>query len=328
MRYAHGPHRRLPVAVRFALVILALAAIAYPFRLPPASQAKSNDFYKTDGSGTARILKDAAGTLNCDIAGAGGVLHVDARVEVPDIEHVPVLRASQGGIDVETVQDALGLNADTAEVAEDNIESYAFMGYDVGYQLIWYDNGSLDINESGKFKAYLYAPGRVYDVAEIMAMLRAAGLLAGDVQAVCMDEGATMLLRPIYEQLPVSNTFAFDSYTAYPNNGVSFVVEQRMDGMQLSIEGRALGDAQVVWDSARVISPEDALNALAAHCQRDETVERIVLAYHVRTIYADPFNVLLYPVWEIYAQSTGPLNASIVNAITDQVEQSLLAADI
>ena len=54
----------------------------------------------------------------CDIAGAGGVLHVDARVEVPDIEHVPVLRASQGGIDVETVQDALGLNADTAEVAE------------------------------------------------------------------------------------------------------------------------------------------------------------------------------------------------------------------
>ena len=50
--------------------------------------------------------------------------------------------------------------------------------------------------------------------------------------------------------------------------------------------------------------------------------------YHVRTIYADPFNVLLYPVWEIYAQSTGPLNASIVNAITGQVEQSLLAADI
>ena len=55
-------------------------------------------------------------------------------------------------------------------------------------------------------------------------MLRAAGLLAGDVQVVFMDEGATMLLRPMYEQLPVSNTFAFDSYTAYPNNGVSFVV--------------------------------------------------------------------------------------------------------
>ena len=105
MRYAHGPHRRLPTAVSFALVVLALAAIAYPFRLPPASQAKSNDFYKTDGSGTARILKDAAETLICDIAGAGGVhAALDCRVEVPDIEHVPVLRASQGGIDVETVQ--------------------------------------------------------------------------------------------------------------------------------------------------------------------------------------------------------------------------------
>lgn len=328
MRYAHGPHRRMPAAVRFALVILALAAIAYPFRLPPVSQAKSNDFYKTDGSGTARILKDAAGTLTCDIAGAGGVLHVDARVEVPDVENVPVLRASQGGIDVEKIQDALGLNADTVEIAEENIEIYEYMMYDIGYKLMWYDNGSLDINESGKLKAYLYEPGRVYDVDEIVAMLRAAGLLAGDVQTLCVDEGATMLLRPIYEQLPVSNTFAFDSYTGYPNYGVSFVVEQRMDGMQLSIDGRALGEAQVVWDSARVIPPEDALNALTAHCQRDETVERIVLAYHVRTIYADPFNVLLYPVWEIYAQSTGALDASIVNAITGEVEQSLLSDDI
>ena len=127
--------------------------------------------------------------------------------------------------------------------------------------------------------------------------------------------------------MPVSNTFAFDSYTSYPNYGVSLVVEQRMDGTQLSVEGRTLGEAQIIWDSARIMPPTDALKALAAHCQRDETVDRIVLAYHVRSIYGDPFDVILYPVWEIYTQSAGSFNASIVNAITGQVEQSLLEAN-
>ena len=45
----------------------------------------------------------------------------------------------------------------------------------MNYQLIWYDNGSLDINESGKIKVYLYEPGKVYDAAEIADMLREKG---------------------------------------------------------------------------------------------------------------------------------------------------------
>lgn len=326
MKPACGARRRLPAAVKFMLVLLMLAGLTYPFRMPPASQAKSNGFYKTDGSSTAHVLKDAAGHLSCDIAGAGGVLHVNARVEVPNIERVPILCVSQDGIDLSAVQTVFGLDSDTAVAAENNIESYAYLGYDVKYQLIWYDNASLDINESGKIKAYLYEPGKVYDAAEIADMLHECGLIEGDVQILLMNDGASMLIRPMYENMPVSNTFAFDSYTSRPNYGVSLVVEQRMDGTQLIIEGRTLGEAQIIWDSARILPPEEALKALSAHCQRDETVDRIVLAYHVRSIYSDPFNVILYPVWEIYTQSAGSFNASIVNAITGQVEQSLLEA--
>ena len=327
MKPACGARRRLPAAVKFMLVLLMLAGLTYPFRMPPASQAESNDFYKTDGSDTAQVLNDASGNINCDIVGAGGVLHVNARVEVPDVKHVPILRVSQNRIDVNSVQAVFGLDADTASIAENSTESYTYLGYDVNYQLIWYDNGSLDINESGKIKVYLYEPGKVYDAAEIADMLHECGLIEGDVQILLMNDGASMLMRPMYEDIPVSNTFAFDSYTSYPNYGVSLVVEQRMDGTQLSIEGRTLGEAQIIWDSARILPPSDALNALSAHCQRDEAVDRIVLAYHVRSIYSDPFNVILYPVWEIYTQSAGSFNASIVNAITGQVEQSLLEAD-
>lgn len=327
MKPACGARRRLPAAVKFMLVLLMLAGLTYPFRMPPVSQAESNDFYKTDGSDTAQVLNDAAGNINCDIVGAGGVLHVNARVEVPDVKHVPILRVSQNRIDVNSVQTVFGLDADTASIAENSTESYTYLGYDVNYQLIWYDNGSLDINESGKIKVYLYEPGKVYDAAEIADMLHECGLIEGDVQILPMNDGASMLIRPLYENMPVSNTFAFDSYTSRPNYGVSLVVEQRMDGTQLSIEGRTLGEAQIIWDSARILPPADALNALSAHCQRDETVDRIVLAYHVRSIYSDPFNVILYPVWEIYTQSAGSFNASIVNAITGQVEQSLLEAD-
>lgn len=327
MKPACGARRRLPAAVKFMLVLLMLAGLTYPFRMPPVSQAESNDFYKTDGSDTAQVLNDAVGNINCDIVGAGGVLHVNARVEVPDVKHVPILRVNQNGIDVNSVQAVFGLDADTASIAENSTESYVYLGYDVNYQLIWYDNGSLDINESGKIKVYLYEPGKVYDAAEIADMLHECGLIEGDVQILLMNDGASMLIRPMYENMPVSNTFAFDSYTSRPNYGVSLVVEQRMDGTQLSIEGRTLGEAQIIWDSARILPPEEALKALSAHCQRDETVDRIVLAYHVRSIYSDPFNVILYPVWEIYTQSAGSFNASIVNAITGQVEQSLLEAD-
>ena len=144
----------------------------------------------------------------CDIAGAGGVLHVDARVEVPDIEHVPVLRASQGGIDVETVQDALGLNAIRPKWQRTISRAMRSMGYDVGYQLIWYDNGSLDINESGKFKAYLYEPGRIYDVAEIVENTRSSVYWRAMCKLYSWMKARQMLLRPMYEQLPVSNTFA------------------------------------------------------------------------------------------------------------------------
>lgn len=327
MKPACGARRRLPAAVKFMLVLLMLAGLTYPFRMPPVSQAESNDFYKTDGSDTAQVLNDASGNINCDIVGAGGVLHVNARVEVPDVKHVPILRVNQNGIDVNSVQAVFGLDADTASIAENSTESYVYLGYDVNYQLIWYDNGSLDINESGKIKVYLYEPGKVYDAAEIADMLHECGLIEGDVQILLMNDGASMLIRPMYENMPVSNTFAFDSYTSRPNYGVSLVVEQRMDGTQLSIEGRTLDEAQIIWDNARILPPEEALNALSAHCQRDETVDRIVLAYHVRSIYSDPFNVILYPVWEIYTQSAGSFNASIVNAITGQVEQSLLEAD-
>lgn len=327
MRRARGPRRQLPAALKFMLAVLILAALAYPFRLPPASQAESDGFYMVDGSDTARVLRAAAGELRCELEGAGGVLSVDARVEVPDVERVPVLRVRQGGVDVATVQAALGLRADAVEVAESNVEIYGFRGYDVKYQLLWYDNGTLDLNEAGRFRAYLYEPGRVYAPEELVELLRAGGLLAGEARVLTLDGGATTLIQPVYSQLPVSGTFAFDSYTGHPSVGAALMVEQRMDGTMLSVEGQALGQAEEIWHSARVISPEDALRALAAHCQRDELVERIVLAYHVRTIYGDPFNVLLYPVWEVYAQSTGELNASIVNAITGQVEQLLLGAD-
>ena len=166
----------MPAAVKFMLVLLMLAGLTYPFRMPPASQAKSNDFYKTDGSDTAQVLNDAAGNINCDIVGAGGVLHVNARVEVPDVKHVSILRVSQNGIDVNSVQAVFGLDADTASIAENSTESYTYLGYDVNYQLIWYDNASLDINESGKIKVYLYEPGKVYDAAEIADMLHECGI--------------------------------------------------------------------------------------------------------------------------------------------------------
>lgn len=324
MRRANGPRRTLPATVKFVLTILTLAALAYPFRLPPASRAESLDFYKTDGSDTARVLRETAGTLCRDIEGAGGVLHVDARVEAPELDSVPVLRASQGNLDARAVMSALGLNADTAEVAEDSIEMVTYLGYDVVFRLLWCDNGSLDITEAGKVLLYRYEPGQVYTAEEIVAMLRAGGLLAGDAQALSLDEGATVLVRHVYGQLPVSNTFSFDEFTGDPNYGAAFVVEQDMDGSLLYVGGRALGEAEVIWESARVIPPEDALSALAEYCVRDETVERIALAYHVRAIYGDPFHVVLYPVWEIYTGSSGVLNASIVNAITGNVEQSLL----
>ena len=65
------------------------------------------------------------------------------------------------------MQAVFGLDADTASIAENSTESYVYLGYDVNYQLIWYDNGSLDINESGKIKAYLYEPGKVYDAYNV-----------------------------------------------------------------------------------------------------------------------------------------------------------------
>lgn len=327
MKRAHVMHRKLPAALRFCLILLALAALAYPFRMPPTSRAKSNDFYKTDGSNTAQQLKDADETLNYDIVGANGTLHVNASVEVPDIQQIPILRASQGGIDIEALQTALGLDADTAEVAEDSIESYAYLRYDIKYRLIWYDNGTLDINDTGKIKAYIYDPGKAYSADEIVDMLHSGGLISDDVEVTYINGGSSLLIRPIYEQLPVSNTFSFDSFTGVPNNGVSLVVEQRAGGTMLSIEGRTLGQAQVIWDNVSIVSPEEALKALAEYCKYDETVQRIALTYHTRSIYGDPFNVILYPVWEIYAQSSGSLNASIVNAITGKVELSMLKAD-
>ena len=327
MKRASVIHRKLPAAVRFCLVLLVLAALAYPFRMPPASRAKSNDFYKTDGSGTAQVLNDAHETLQYDIAGTNGTLHVNANVEVPDVQQIPVLRASQGEIDTQALQTALGLNADTAEVAEDSVESYAYLGYDIKYQLIWYDNGTLDINEIGKIKAYMYDPGKGYTTDEIIDMLKDGGLISNDVEVTYINSGASLLIRPIYEQLPVSNTFSFDADTGVPNNGVSLVVEQRDDGTMLSIEGRTLGQAQIIWDSVSIVPPEEALKALAEYCTYDETVERVALTYHTRSIYGDPFNVILYPVWEIYTQSSGSLNASIVNAISGKVELSMLQAD-
>lgn len=326
MRRGGAPRRRLPAALKLVLAVILVAAIAYPFRLPPMSRARSLTFYETDGSDTARMLRELPDEMRCDIGGAGGMMHVNARVEAPELDKVPVLRVKQSELDLDRVEKALGMQTDNVEVAEDNVESYDYLEYEVKYQLLWLDNASLEFCENGRMKAFVYDPGRMYAADEIIDMLRAGGLLNGDAQAYSLNDGEFIIIRTMYEQLPVSHTFSFDPYTGKPNYGVTFIVEQDKDGSMMSIEGRALGEAEVIWDSARVIPPEEAVRALAEDTGSEDYVNRIVLAYHVRAIPGDPFNVVLYPVWEIYTSAGGEMNSSIVNAITGHVEQNLAGA--
>lgn len=326
MRIGSKPRRRLPAALKLVLAVIVVAAIAYPFRLPPMSRARSLTFYETDGSDTARMLRELPDEMRCDIGGAGGMMHVNARIEAPKLDKVPVLRVKQGGLDAERIETALGMQADNVEIADEGDASYNYLQYHSKYQLLWLDNASLELHENGDMKAFVYEPGRMYTADEMMNMLREGGMITGDAQAYSLNDGELIIIRTIYEQLPVSHTFSFDPYTGKPNYGVTFIVEQDKDGSMMSIEGRALGEAEVIWDSARVIPPEEAVRALAEDTGSEDYVNRIVLAYHVRAIPGDPFNVVLYPVWEIYTSAGGEMNSSIVNAITGHVEQNLAGA--
>lgn len=323
MTRAAKPRRRLPAALKLVLAVIMVAAIAYPFRLPPMSRARSLTFYETDGSDTARMLKELPDEMHCEVRGENSLLKVDAPVDAPKLDKVPVLRVQQGEIDIDKLAKGMGLQGDSPEVAEEFEESYSYLEYDGKARIIWFDNATLDSSDNGRMELNIYEPGRMYTAEELLEMMHDSGLFMDKARATTLYDGETIIVSPIYEGLPTSFTPAFDQYTGLPSSGRGFAIEQFKDNTLLEMKGRVLGEAEVVWDSTRVISPEDALKELAKVCRYEDTVNRIVLAYHAREILGDPYHVILYPVWEIYVSSGGDTQGSIVNAVTGDVEQSM-----
>lgn len=320
MTRAAKPRRRLPAALKLVLAVIMVAAIAYPFRLPPMSRARSLTFYETDGSDTACMLKELPDEMHCEVRGENSLLKVDAPVDAPKLDKVPVLRVQQGEIDIDKLAKGMGLQGDSPEVAEETTASFSRMRYTVEASVLWFDNATLDFLSNGRTVMLdIYDPGRMYAVEEVLAMMHDGGLFMDKARAVVFDGGKTIIVSPIYEGLPVSFPPVTDQYMGVGIDGRGFIVEQSEDGSFLSIRGEVMGDCEIVWDSTRVIPPEDALNALAEVYKGEETVNRIVLAYHSRDIIGDPYHILLYPVWEIYTNVSGGMYPNIVDAVTGNV---------
>lgn len=306
-----------PSGVYYLLLWGMVLSLLFLFRIPPLTQAKSNEYFKIDGSQTAVILSQTPSHIEKTIVFNGHTMYVNASVHVPKKNAIAVYKAQNAQINMKHATEVFYPD-DTDFMYIDNIEMHAALLYDMAYTEVAGENSFFELIENGRLDFYFYCDERINSSQEAMDFVHRAGIATGDVQILDFSVAGYYIFRPIVDGMPISHHDTFDSYrgTVNPKGCLELQVQ---NGYPKRLKGNFFRPTEMLWESTGIVSLESAMQSLSSILREDLVITEISLVYQARAQFGNPFEVHLIPMWEFEHKDEQEM-ISLVNAINGIVE--------
>lgn len=302
----------------FVMGCMALLAVLFFFRMPPLSSSASNAYYELNGSGTQAVLKNTPRHMRQTFHKGAYQTIVNADIHVPDREHIAIYKARSAAVDMEKAVKAFYPDDQNFKFA-DNVEMHPGLYYDMTFQEVMGESSFFEIIENGRLDFFFHGNETVSSSDEALAFVRKAGIAPGEVQVLDLSEEGEYVIRPVIDGLPVSHYDSFDAYSGRINPAGSLRLLVT-GGRPERLKGYFFRPTETLWASTAVVPVEKALEAIAQVQQEDIEILEIKLAYQARSILANPFEVILYPMWEFRIKDDQEL-ICLVNAVNGMLER-------
>lgn len=319
--------KRIPVGIRLIIVCMLCLLLLSVFHMQPMSLSVNGHYWEAyghDAGVLASLPKHISTALHFD----DYCVSVDADVVLPTVSTVDIYRISNRKPDQESLASALEF--DRSDISVDSaIDRVSYWGYDVLSIDTYYANGYCESNEIGRIHAGIYRQQSInLDESTVLKLLQNADIIRGDADIRFSELSEFWIVTPCIGELPLMESFVFDSLTGMPTNSCSVIVsqDQKANLLEVITDTSVNHDAEVLWENCYIADAHNALSTWAQErpkwgCETDITVERIRLCYQTRSIYGDPFHMVLYPVWEFSSITEGEfIVAGAINAINGEVE--------
>ena len=314
----HQKTARLHTPLGLWVVILLLLALiaSMPFRMPSLSQARSNDFYKVHGQNTRKVLESSGKEINKTINIGENQTIVSATPIVPERDSIDILLAKGKYPDISSLEATFFIGEDaTSDYVEDVPYPYAY--YTLTQKTLEYPSGTLELSEDGYMRIKVYGisergitEDRFFEALSFMLQLSEVF----DIKNIVTKE---TLILPNYDGFPICFQNIYDADRKQPSSGGGFAISSEDDS--IDFRGIQYDIVEKLWENVKVISASDALSSACAEIRGEAYITSIILMYHPRLIYANPLNVILYPVW-FFSNTEDSTSYIILNAITGDVE--------
>lgn len=311
-----GYHVKFPVGIYYLLLWLVVLLFLFFFRTPPLSLSASNTYFQTDGSKTEAILKTMPAHIEKTVVSDKHTIHVDANVHVPQ-RKIAIYKACNAQIDMNHALKTFYPD-DTEFDYVQNVEMHPALFYDMAYAEVTGENSFFELIENGRIDFYFFDENPIGSPQEAIYFVQRAGIATNELQLLDYSKDGYYVFRPIIDGIPVSNHDTFDSYrgTVNPDGCLELIVE---NGYPKRLKGNYFQAAEVLWESAGIVSVDVALQSLCSVLEEDIIIEEITLVYQPRSLLGNPFDVHLIPMWEFKLKYDYEA-ISLVNAINGIVE--------
>lgn len=307
----------MPWGVRFMTCCLALLAVLLIFRMPPLSLSASKHYYELDGSATAAILKNTRAYMKQTLKYGAFQTIINADVHVPLSEHIAIYKARNAPVDMGKAVKAFYPDDQDFNYI-DNVESHPGLFYGMTFQEVMGESSFFEVIENGRLDFFFHGEELVSTPEEALAFVRKAGIAPGEVQVLDLSGEGEYVIRPVVGGLPVGHYDAFDAYTRRVNPAGSLRL-QVSGGRPVQLKGNFFQPTELLWASTALVPVEKAIEAVARVQREDIEILEIKLTYQARSILANPFEVILYPMWEFRIKDDKEL-ICLVNAVNGVLE--------
>ena len=319
--------KRIPVGIRLIMISMLCLLLLSVFRMQPMSISVNGNYWEAYGHDTG-ILASLPKHISTALYFGDYCISVDADVVLPTVSTVDIYRMGNRKPDQEDLASALELDGSDISV-ENTIDKVIYWGYDVLSIDSYYANGYCESNEIGRIHAGVYRQQSLnLDKSTVLKLLQDADIIKGNAEVRFSKLSECWIITPCIGELPLMESFVFDSLTGMPTNSCSIIVsqDQKTNLLEVITDTSVNHEAELLWENCYIMDVHNALSVWAQErpkwgCEADATVERIRLCYQTRLIYGDPFHMVLYPVWEFSGITDGEfVVVGAINAINGEVE--------
>lgn len=202
-----------------------------------------------------------------------------------------------------------------------NSLQYNMYRYDLSVNHFSNKYGSISIGENGEIRCVSTKPSILLnsktDVIKFM------NLLGYDAKAQnILETNNGYFIQPVCDNIMYSYYPATNLINDTTTSGAGLVIELSEGNMVTQLYGNYWTVTDKIYESVKLKSELEILEMIKLQFP-DTNFSQAKLKYHISRIIGDPFNAILYPVWEITTQSSS-MALVICNAVTGNIEYSLI----